>query len=80
MQAQYWHDPIQEQFYADHNIFLPGINNEVYVNSTYKENMLSLQNFAMIKFLNDTVVQPRESEVSHRGITNSIESNRFTSF
>uniref|UniRef100_A0A7S4HJU5 Palmitoyl-protein thioesterase 1 n=1 Tax=Vannella robusta TaxID=1487602 RepID=A0A7S4HJU5_9EUKA len=62
VQAQYWHDPIQEQFYADHNIFLPGINNEVYVNSTYKENMLSLQNFAMIKFLNDTVVQPRESE------------------
>ena len=33
------------------------------MNQTYKDNILSLENFAMIKFLNDTVVQPRESEV-----------------
>ena len=64
VQAQYWHDPIQEEFYAEHSIFLPNINNELAVNQTYKDNILSLQNFAMIKFLNDTVVQPRESEVS----------------
>jgi len=62
VQAQYWHDPIQEEFYATNNIFLPGINNELQVNQTYKDNILSLENFAMIKFLNDTVVQPRESE------------------
>lgn len=64
MQAQYWHDPLQEELYVNHGIFLPVINNENGYNETYKQNMLSLKNFAMIKFVNDTVVIPRESEVS----------------
>ena len=34
------------------------------VNVTYKTNLMKLKNFVMIKFNNDSVVQPRESEVS----------------
>jgi len=62
VQAQYWHDPLHEDLYKKNGVFLPVINNENTVNQTYKENMLSLQNFVMVKFMNDTVVIPRESE------------------
>ena len=62
VQMQYWHDPIREREYASKSTFLAGINNEETFNATYKANMLTLSNFAMIQFVNDTVVQPRESE------------------
>ena len=62
VQAQYWHDPLNEELYRENNIFLPNINNDGTFNQTYKDNMLSLENFVMVQFMNDTVVIPRESE------------------
>lgn len=62
VQAQYWQDPWQEDVYRKDNKFLPDINNDGSFNAQYKQNMLSLKNFVMVKFLNDTVVQPVESE------------------
>ena len=44
-------------------MFLAEINNEKAVkNATYKANLIKLQNFVLVKFLNDTMVQPKESE------------------
>lgn len=62
VQAQYWQDPFQEDKYRKDNHFLPDINNDGSFNAQYKQNILSLKNFVMVKFLNDTVVQPVESE------------------
>jgi palmitoyl-protein thioesterase len=54
---------LQEQLYLDANIFLPDINNALPIkNSTYKRNIMGLKNFVMVKFLQDMVVQPRDSE------------------
>jgi len=63
VQAEYWHDPLDEDTYLSSSLFLPDINNERKVkNSTYKENLVKLDNFVMVKFLLDTMVQPIESE------------------
>ena len=62
-QAEYWHDPLHEQEYRQVSVFLADINNENKVNATYKANLAKLQNFVMVKFLQDTMVQPKESEV-----------------
>ena len=32
-------------------------------NATYKKNLMRLKNFVMVKFLNDTMVEPKETEV-----------------
>jgi len=62
-QAEYWQDPLNYQEYLEKNIFLPDINNNLpEKNSTYKQNMESLNHLVLVKFLNDTMVQPRESE------------------
>jgi len=62
-QAEYWHDPLQLDEYLQKCVFLPDINNELATkNSTYKRNMISLNNLGLVLFLNDSVVQPRESE------------------
>ncbi|VDM98138.1 unnamed protein product [Onchocerca ochengi] len=63
IQAQYWHDPLDEATYRESSIFLADINNERNLNQTYKENLLKLQNLVLVKFLNDTMVVPKESEV-----------------
>lgn len=63
VQAEYWHDPIHEDHYRADCIFLPVINNENVRNQTYINRMNALTNFVMVKFLNDTMVQPQESEV-----------------
>jgi len=63
VQAEYWHDPFNEENYLSDCIFLPDINNEgSSKNATYKKNLISLENFAMVKFTEDTMVQPIESE------------------
>lgn len=62
VQAQYWHDPIDTESYHKYNIFLADINNEVYINNTYKKNLLSLKNLVLVKFNNDSMVQPIESQ------------------
>ena len=63
VQAEYWHDPFNEQEYIDKCIFLPDINNYGRIkNETYKINLKSLNKFVMVKFLQDSFVQPIESE------------------
>ncbi|KAM7324378.1 hypothetical protein ACRRTK_016683 [Alexandromys fortis] len=65
VQAQYWHDPIKEDVYRNHSIFLADINQERSVNESYKKNLMALKKFVMVKFLNDSMVDPVDSEVRH---------------
>ena len=54
-----------EQEYIEKNIFMSDINNMgPKKNPKYKENLLKLNNFVLFKWLGDTVVVPRESEVT----------------
>ncbi|KNC83470.1 palmitoyl-protein thioesterase 1 [Sphaeroforma arctica JP610] len=63
VQAEYWHDPLQEEVYKKSCVFMPEINNELAAkNQTYRENLQSLNRFVMIKFTKDTMVTPPESE------------------
>ncbi|CAH0584412.1 unnamed protein product [Chrysodeixis includens] len=62
VQATYWHDPLDEETYQHKSIFLSDINNEVYINQTYIDNLNKLEHFVLVKFNNDTIVQPRETE------------------
>ncbi|XP_017086122.1 palmitoyl-protein thioesterase 1 [Drosophila eugracilis] len=62
VQATYWHDPIMENSYRLGSTFLADINNELYFNEFYIENLNKLKRFVMVKFLNDTIVQPKESQ------------------
>jgi len=62
VQAEYWHDPLDENLYREKSIFIGDINNERVKNSTYKENLMKLQNFVMVLFTQDGMVVPRESE------------------
>ncbi|KAG6444742.1 palmitoyl-protein thioesterase 1 [Manduca sexta] len=62
VQATYWHDPLNEDNYKQSSIFLAEINNEKSVNKTYIQNLNKLDNFVLVKFDNDTIVQPRETE------------------
>ncbi|KAF7637727.1 hypothetical protein Mgra_00002702 [Meloidogyne graminicola] len=61
VQAQFWHDPTRIEDYRNKNIFLPELNCEIKCNSTYKKNMLKLQNFVLVQFLKDEEIQPKES-------------------
>lgn len=62
VQAEYWHDPLQEAEYAAKSVFLADINNVNTINATYKTNLLKLQNLLLILFTQDSMVVPRESE------------------
>ncbi|XP_021562200.1 palmitoyl-protein thioesterase 1 isoform X5 [Carlito syrichta] len=62
VQAEYWHDPIKEDVYRNHSIFLADINQERGVNESYKKNLMTLKKFVMVKFLNDSIVDPVDSE------------------
>ncbi|VDD90423.1 unnamed protein product [Enterobius vermicularis] len=62
IQAQYWHDPYAEETYKEKSIFLADINNEKVYNETYKKNLERLQKLVLVKFLDDTVVVPKETE------------------
>ncbi|XP_046968981.1 palmitoyl-protein thioesterase 1 [Vanessa cardui] len=62
VQATYWHDPLDEKKYAKNSEFLADINNELHINQTYVDNLLKLEHFVMVKFDNDSIVQPRETE------------------
>jgi len=63
VQAEYWHTPLDEQEYQTKSVFLADINNEgPNKNETYKQNLLSLSKFVMVKFNQDSMVIPRESE------------------
>jgi len=62
VQAEYWHDPMNEADYRAKSVFLADINQEKTVNATYKTNLLKLKNLVLVKFAQDTMVVPRESE------------------
>ncbi|NP_001091368.1 palmitoyl-protein thioesterase 1 L homeolog precursor [Xenopus laevis] len=62
VQAEYWHDPINEEEYRNGSIFLADINQERHVNESYKKNLQLLEKFVMVKFLNDTMVDPPDTE------------------
>ncbi|KAG9355598.1 hypothetical protein JZ751_000436 [Albula glossodonta] len=62
VQAQYWHDPLNEELYRTHSLFLADVNQERVVNETYKKNLQSLEKFVMVKFLKDTIVDPVDTE------------------
>ncbi|XP_002061149.3 palmitoyl-protein thioesterase 1 [Drosophila willistoni] len=62
VQATYWHDPWHQNRYRTKSSFLADINNELLINKGYSENINKLRRFVMVKFLNDTIVQPKESQ------------------
>lgn len=62
VQATYWHDPLHEDKYRMHSTFLADINNERSVNQTYIDNLLRLKRLVLVKFANDTIVVPKESQ------------------
>jgi len=74
VQASYWHDPKDELRYRRDCIFLPWLNNEISErrNPLFRENLLRLKYFVMVKFLNDSMVFPRESQ--HFGFYNNGQS------
>ncbi|KAJ1654820.1 hypothetical protein IWQ61_005313 [Dispira simplex] len=62
VQAQYFKDPRRLEDYRQYNIFLPDINNELTSKSLlYKERLLSLHRWIMVKYQNDTMIHPRDS-------------------
>ncbi|VDM46184.1 unnamed protein product [Toxocara canis] len=61
VQAQYWHDPMDEATYKQYSIFLADANAENEVNQTYSDNLAKLNNFVLVKFLNDSMIVPKES-------------------
>ncbi|XP_072103286.1 palmitoyl-protein thioesterase 1 [Mobula birostris] len=62
VQAEYWHDPLNEELYRNKSVFLADINQERGINGSYKENLMKLHKFVMVKFLRDTMVLPVDSE------------------
>jgi len=63
VQAQYFRSPLDYDTYLEKNIFLADINNERPVkNETYKQNLISLNEFVMIMFEYDITVVPKQSE------------------
>ncbi|XP_011315005.1 palmitoyl-protein thioesterase 1 [Fopius arisanus] len=62
VQAEYWHDPLKEEEYKKKSVFLADINNELTINEMYRNNLKALKKLVLVKFSNDTMVQPRESE------------------
>ncbi|CAL1526942.1 unnamed protein product [Lymnaea stagnalis] len=62
VQAEYWHDPLNEAEYRNKSVFLADINQERTFNATYKTNLLKLKNLVLVMFGEDTMVDPKESE------------------
>ena len=61
--AQYWHDPLDEKLYREKSLFIAEINNEREPrNASYAENLNRLENFVLVEFADDTVVDPKASE------------------
>jgi len=62
VQAQYWHDPLNEAEYKAKSLFIADINQERKFNPAYKTNLLKLKNLVLVKFSQDSMVDPRDSE------------------
>ncbi|KZT00467.1 alpha/beta-hydrolase [Laetiporus sulphureus 93-53] len=63
VQAQYYRDPARLDMYLASNQFLASINNELpdTANSTYSDNLVSLNKLVLVLFLQDKTVVPKES-------------------
>ena len=59
-QANYWHDAEDENRYLKGNLWLPKVNGHPF-DAMQKSRLTQLNKFVMVKFENDTMVQPRES-------------------
>lgn len=62
VQAQYWHDPLHPDTYKTKNIFLADANQENDVVATEVSAIKNLEAMVLVKFTEDTMVLPRESE------------------
>uniref|UniRef100_A0A336MXR0 Palmitoyl-protein thioesterase 1 n=1 Tax=Culicoides sonorensis TaxID=179676 RepID=A0A336MXR0_CULSO len=62
VQATYWHDPLHEDKYRKYSSFLADVNNENDINQDYVIRLRALKKLILVKFSNDTIVQPRESQ------------------
>ncbi|KAB0805491.1 hypothetical protein PPYR_02461 [Photinus pyralis] len=62
VQATYWHDALNSTDYAHRNTFMADINNELRINQTYVDNLQALEKFVMVKFEQDGMVIPIESQ------------------
>lgn len=61
--AGYWHDARDEATYLQSCTFLPDINNEhAQKNATYFQRITALDHLVLVKFTQDSVIFPRESE------------------
>jgi len=62
VQAEYWQDPLNHQRYVEKSQFIAEINNEPpYDNKEYAENLKKLEGLVLVKFTEDSMVEPRES-------------------
>lgn len=62
VQAEYWHDPLNEEDYKQGSVFLADINNERTIRSEYRDNLKKLHNLVLVRFDGDTMVEPKETE------------------
>jgi len=62
VQATYWHNPLEEEEYKNYSTFIAEINNEREINEDYIRNLASLNKIVLVKFTQDSLVQPRESQ------------------
>ncbi|XP_063679541.1 palmitoyl-protein thioesterase 1-like [Bolinopsis microptera] len=62
VQAQYWHDPLDEDEYKKKSKFIAEINQEGTVKLEYKQNLMRVSNITFVMFNKDTMVVPKESE------------------
>ena len=59
---QYWHDPLNQTSYAHGSHYLALVNNEQEEKEPlYRQRMVQLHNFVMLKWTEDEIVIPRES-------------------
>ena len=60
--AQYWHDPLDFQDYADHNIFLTIVNQVNEIDQSQVDALSRIDNMVLTKFTQDTTIIPPDSE------------------
>jgi len=63
VQAQYWHDPLDNSEYRAKSKFIGEYNNDKDVkNESYKDNLIKLEKLVLVKFSEDATVVPRGTE------------------
>ena len=62
--SNYWRNPNNLIAYLTHSSFLADANNErLQKNNTYKQNLLTLENFVMVYSPNDEIIKPPETGI-----------------